>query len=93
VRPFVVEAFVRTMFDYDPAAVLSSVSAPVAALVALGAGDAEARLEELRRTAEARVTAGRAPVRVATFRDAHNLPRYRPADVAAAILGADRFAG
>lgn len=93
VRPFVVEALVRTMFDYDPAAVLPSVSAPVAALVALGAGDAEARLAELRSTAGARVSAGRPPVRVATFRDAHNLLRYRPADVAAAILGADPFAG
>ena len=87
VRPFVVEAIVRTMFAYDPGAVVPSLAAPVAALVALGAGHADARLAELRRTAAARVAAGRDPVRVAGFpADAHNLMRYRPAEVTAAIL-------
>jgi pimeloyl-ACP methyl ester carboxylesterase len=89
VRPHVVEAVVRTMFAYEPAAVLPGVAAPVAALVALGAGDGEARLAELRRTAEARGAAGRASIRTASFpSDAHNLMRYRPAEVTAAILEA-----
>jgi pimeloyl-ACP methyl ester carboxylesterase len=90
VRPHVVEAVVRTMFAYDPAEALAMVPAPVLVLVALGAGDPSAtdlRLSELRRTAEARVAAGRSAVRVAGFPGmAHNLMRYRPADVTAAIL-------
>jgi pimeloyl-ACP methyl ester carboxylesterase len=87
VRPHVVEAMVRTMFDWDPSGGLAAVDAPVAALVALGTGDAAVRLTELRRTADARMTAGRAPLRVLGFPGvAHNLMRYRPADVAAAIL-------
>ena len=90
VRPHVVEAVVRTMFAYDPAAVLAMVRDPVFALVALGAGDSAAtdlRLTELRRTAEARVAAGSSAVRVAGFPGiGHNLMRYRPADVTAAIL-------
>lgn len=90
VRPHVVEAAARTMFAYDPALVLAAVTAPVFALVALGAGDPAAtgaRLEELRRAAAARVAAGGGAVRVAGFpTSGHNLMRYRPADVAAAIL-------
>jgi len=90
VRPHVVEALVRTMFACDPTEVLAAVVAPVFALVALGAGDpatTELRLSELRRTALARVAAGRGPIRVAGFPNTgHNLMRYRPADVTAAIL-------
>lgn len=90
VRPHVVEAAVRTMFAYDPAVVLAAVEAPVFALMALGAGEPAAagvRLAELRRTAVARVAAGRGAIRVAGFPGAgHNLMRYLPADVAAAIL-------
>ncbi len=86
VRPHVVEALVHTMFDWDPADV-SSATAPVAALVALGAGDAAVRLEELRRTADALVAVGSGAIRVTGFPGvAHNLMRYRPADVTAAIL-------
>jgi hypothetical protein len=55
--------------------------------VALGSGDPDARLAELRRTASARVAAGGSAVRVTGFPGvAHNLMRYRPADVTAAIL-------
>lgn len=90
VRPHVVEAAARTMFAYDPADVLAAVAAPVFALLALGAGDPAAtgaRLEELRRAAAARVAAGGDAVRLAGFPTAgHNLMRYRPADVSAAIL-------
>ena len=87
VRPHVVEALVHTMFGWDPADGAAAVSAPVAALVALGAGDPDARLAELRRTADARLAADGVPIRVTGFPGvAHNLMRYRPADVAAAIL-------
>ena len=90
VRPHVVEAVVRTMFDCDPAEVLADVDAPVFALVALGAGDPAAtdlRLAELRRMAVARAASGRGATRVAGFTNVgHNLMRYRPADVSAAIL-------
>lgn len=89
VRPHVVQAAVRTMFRFEPAEVLAAVTAPVTALVALAGGGSTVRLTELRRTAEARAAAGRGPVRVGGFPlDAHNLLRYRPADVTAAILGA-----
>jgi pimeloyl-ACP methyl ester carboxylesterase len=88
VRPFVVDALVRTMFSYEPAAVLPIVEAPTSALVALAGGGASVRLAELARVAQARAAAARAPVRVATFpSDAHNLMRYRPAEVSTAILG------
>ncbi len=89
VRPHVVEAMGRTMFEYEPGIALAGVAAPVVALVASGAGNADARLAELRRTAAMRVAAGHGPIRVASFpSDAHNLMRYRPAEVAAAILDA-----
>lgn len=86
VRPHVVEALVRTMFAYEPADVLPAASAPVLALVALPGASPE-RLDELRRVGAARVAAGHPPIRVAAYPTAaHNLMRYRPADVTAAIL-------
>ncbi len=91
VRPHVVDALVRTMFAWDPAALdgLPAVAAPVTALVALGAGDVDMRLAELRRAADARAAAGGGPMRVSGFPGlGHNLPRYRPADVTASILEA-----
>ena len=89
VRPFVVAALVPTMLAYDPAVVLASVPAPVTALVAMAAGDPGPRLAELRRAGAARVAAGFGPIGVVGFAGAsHNLPRYRPAEVTAAILGA-----
>ncbi len=91
VRPHVIDRITRAMFDYEPASVLAAIDAPVTALVALGAGDADVRLGELRRAAEARVTAGRGPIGVAAFTpEAHNLMRYRPAEVASAILAVAR---
>jgi len=86
VRPFVVESIVRAMFAHDPAPALAAVDAPVIALVALGAGDSGARLAELRRCGEARLAAGRPPIRATGFPDPHNLVRYRPAEVTDAIL-------
>jgi pimeloyl-ACP methyl ester carboxylesterase len=91
VRPHVVEAVVRAMFTYEPGETLARISAPVTALVALASGDPDVRLAELRRTAAARAAAGHGPIRVAGFpSDAHNLVRYRPAEVCAAILAAPR---
>ncbi|HYO42737.1 MAG TPA: alpha/beta hydrolase [Candidatus Limnocylindrales bacterium] len=90
VRPHVIDAVVRSMFGYEPAQVLAAVPAPVTALVAFATGDVDQRLAELRRTAVARAAAGLEPIRVAGFpTDAHNLMRYRPAEVAAAILNAE----
>ncbi|HEY4190349.1 MAG TPA: alpha/beta hydrolase [Candidatus Limnocylindrales bacterium] len=89
VRPHVVEAIVRTMFGYDAAPVLAAVEAPVTALIALGAAENAARLAELRRAGVARGEAGRSPIRLAGYPGiAHNLMRYRPAEVTAAILEA-----
>jgi pimeloyl-ACP methyl ester carboxylesterase len=89
VRPFVLEALVRSMFAYDPAAYLPIIDAPVTALVAQAGGSSGVRRSELERVARMREAAGRAPLAVATFpTHAHNLMRYRPAPVCAAILGA-----
>ena len=89
VRPHVVEAIVRTMFATDPAPVLAAVAAPVVALVALGSGDNEVRLAELRRCADRAGVRGGSPIRLAGYPGAaHNLMRYRPAEVTAAILEA-----
>jgi pimeloyl-ACP methyl ester carboxylesterase len=87
VRPHVVAALARTMLAADPAAWAAEVAAPVTALVALAAGSSEVRLAELRRTAAMRSAAGHGPLRLAGFAsDGHNLMRYRPAEVCAAIL-------
>ncbi len=89
VRPHVVDAIVRTMFAYDPAPVLAAVASRVTALIALGAGDNGPRLAELRRCGEARAANGGTPIRLAGYPGvAHNLMRYRPAEVTAAILAA-----
>ena len=74
---------VRAMFAYHPATLIE-VPAPVVALVA---GDADGtRLEALEAVADERERAGGSAIGVATFPDAgHNLMRYRPAEVAAAI--------
>jgi hypothetical protein len=77
------------MFGYEPAETLAAVGAPVTALVAFATGDPDRRLAELRRAGAARVRAGHGTIAVAGYpADAHNLMRYRPAEVAAAILGA-----
>jgi pimeloyl-ACP methyl ester carboxylesterase len=88
VRPFVVAALAPAVLAYDPAQALAGVDAPVSALVAMAAGDPGPRLAELQRAAAARHAAGRGPIGVAGFDAAHNLPRHRPAEVTAAILGA-----
>jgi pimeloyl-ACP methyl ester carboxylesterase len=92
-RPHAVEACVRTMFGYDPRAALPRVEAPVVALIGADdeAGSRSASLEEV---SAVRVAAGRDPIAVHSFPHVgHNLMRYRPDDVAAAILGFGTVAG
>jgi pimeloyl-ACP methyl ester carboxylesterase len=86
-RPHAVMGAVEAMFGYDPSIVLPSVAAPI---VALRAADDEdgTHTRSLAAAQRALAAAGRPPIRVAAFPDAgHNLMRYRPRAVAAAILG------
>ena len=85
-RPHALEASVRAMFGYEPLATLARVAAPVVALVA-GDDDTGSRGEALTAASMARVGAGLAAIQVVPYDAAgHNLMRYRPADVTAAIL-------
>jgi pimeloyl-ACP methyl ester carboxylesterase len=72
-RPHALEASVRTMFAYDPAAVLPAVRAPIVAVRQSGAPSPAIDGVEIT------VVDVAAP--------GHNLLRYRPADVTAAIVG------
>jgi pimeloyl-ACP methyl ester carboxylesterase len=85
-RPHALEACVRAMFAYDPTEVLARLPAPIVAL--RSADDEEgSRARALAAASAARVSAGRDPIRVEVFeRDGHNLMRYRPDAVSAAIL-------
>jgi pimeloyl-ACP methyl ester carboxylesterase len=85
-RPHAVEASVRTMFGYDPGDLLPRVEAPVVALIAAD-DETGSRSTALARQSAARVTAGRGPIAVRAFQHVgHNLMRYRPDEVTAAIL-------
>ena len=85
-RPHAAAASVRAMFRYDPMVTLAAVSAPVTALVA--ADDEEgSRAKALVVASDARMAAGRSRIQAMSFRhDGHNLMRYRPDAVSAAIL-------
>lgn len=86
IRPHAAEASVRAMFRYDPLAKLAAVGAPV---VALAAADNEegTRAWALDAASRARVAAGRSLIASTSFgHDGHNLMRYRPEAVSAAIL-------
>jgi pimeloyl-ACP methyl ester carboxylesterase len=87
-RPHAIEASVRAMFSYDPVATLAAIEAPIVALTAAD-DEAGSRRRALARASDARIAAGRPAIDVAAFgRDGHNLMRYRPREVAAAILAA-----
>lgn len=78
-RPHALEACVRAMFTYRPRAVLAAVAAPIVAVVRRTAGEddpaGDAALDDL-------------PVRsIQVDAPGHNLMRYRPDEVTAAILG------
>jgi pimeloyl-ACP methyl ester carboxylesterase len=85
-RPHATEASVRAMFTYDPVATLRAVDAPI---IALRATDDEgaSRAAALAIASAAREAAGRGAIASVAFEhDGHNLMRYRPREVAAAIL-------
>jgi len=84
-RPHAFEGSVRAMFEYDPTATLGAIDTPVVALVA--ADPDGQRGAALQAVTAARLAAGRDPIDVASFEhDGHNLMRYRPEAVTAAIL-------
>ena len=86
-RPHALEACVRAMFDYGPLDVVPFVQAPVVALVAAD-DETGSRARALAEVSAARVAAGRDPIASVSFpHDGHNLMRYRPGEVSAAILG------
>ena len=85
-RPHAVAGSVEAMFGYDPLVALPSVEAPIVVLQAADDGE-RTHGRALADAQRAVVAAGRSPMGVATLPDAgHNLMRYRPREVAAAIL-------
>jgi hypothetical protein len=85
-RPHALEASVRAMFGYDPGSAIDAVRAPIIALRA-ASDDTGARADALAQHVSVRVAAGRPPIETFAFEgDGHNLMRYRPAEVTAAIL-------
>ncbi len=88
-RPHVLEACVRTMFAYDPVATLAAVEAPIIALSAAVSGDDAPGVADhaLASASAAREATGGSTIRRVSFgHDGHNLMRYRPDSVSAAIL-------
>jgi pimeloyl-ACP methyl ester carboxylesterase len=85
-RPHVLAACVEAMYAYRPLETLAAVEAPVVALVA-GPDPDGRRSAALAAADRARRAAGRSSIGSRRF-DAvgHNLMRYRPVDVAAAVL-------
>jgi pimeloyl-ACP methyl ester carboxylesterase len=85
-RPHATEASVRAMFDYVPAPSLVAVPAPVIAMIAAD-DETQTRARQLAAVSAARTQAGRGAMSIASFpHDGHNLMRYRPREVAAAVL-------
>lgn len=88
-RPHVLEASVRTMFRYDPVATLRDVTASITLLAAAASPDDGPGVREraLAAVEAARDGAGQPGIRTVRFpHDGHNLMRYRPDAVSAAIL-------
>jgi pimeloyl-ACP methyl ester carboxylesterase len=84
-RPHALVACVRTMFAYRPEPVLAGVRAPIVAVRRITPGDETAAAPGSRAQASAAAVAGLTVVDVAA--PGHNLLRYRPDEVTAAILG------
>jgi pimeloyl-ACP methyl ester carboxylesterase len=85
-RPHATEATVRAMFEYEPSDVLAEVEADVTALVALD-DETRTRSRALAAASTDREAAGRSPIRAVVFGSVgHNLMRYRPREVAAALV-------
>jgi pimeloyl-ACP methyl ester carboxylesterase len=87
-RPHATEATVRAMFEYEPADVLPEIDASITALVAAD-DETRSRSRALAAVSADRQATGRSPIRaIALGALGHNLMRYRPREVAAAILAA-----
>ena len=85
-RPHALAGSVAAMFAYRPEETLAAVAAPIAALAA-AENEAGTRMAALATVERALASAGRPPIRVATFPGAgHNLMRYHPVEVTAAML-------
>jgi pimeloyl-ACP methyl ester carboxylesterase len=85
-RPHALQASVRAMFGYDPVSTLARIAAPVVALIAAD-DEVAGRARALGVASAARVAARLDPIAVTPFaHDGHNLMRYRPEAVGAAIL-------
>ncbi len=90
VRPHALAGSVEAIFAYDPTATLLAVEAPIVAIVA-GGEEAQGKRAALARVEDARWAAGLAAIGVVDLGNVgHNLMRYRPAEVSAAILAAAR---
>lgn len=90
-RPHALEACVRAMFTYDPIATLTAISAPITALMAAD-DDGGSRAAALDAVSAARQAAARGPIEAVSFGDdGHNLMRYRPGEVSAAVASVDRL--
>ncbi len=85
VHPHTLAGSVRAMWSYDPAAVLPTLAAPIAALVARD--EDGSRAAALRDVGRRRLEAGRTPILALSFPGrGHNLARNEPGAVAAAVL-------
>jgi pimeloyl-ACP methyl ester carboxylesterase len=82
-RPHALEAAVRTMFGYRPSAILAGVGAPVVAIRRITPGD-ESAASSGEADAMPAVPGGLTVIDVPA--PGHNLLRYRPDEVTAAIL-------
>ena len=90
VRPHALAGSVEAIFAYDPVATLVRVPARITAVIA-GSEDATARRAALDEVNRARRATGLPAIRpVDLAPSGHNLMRYRPAELSAAILAADR---
>jgi pimeloyl-ACP methyl ester carboxylesterase len=90
VRPHALAGSVAAIFAYDPIATLLAVEVPIVAIVA-GGEEAQGKRAALARVEDAGRAAGLAAIGVVDLGNVgHNLMRYRPAEVSAAILAAAR---
>jgi pimeloyl-ACP methyl ester carboxylesterase len=88
IHPHALAGSVGALWAYDPADVLTAVDAEIVALAARD-DDAGRHLAGLREMAAARAAGGRSPIRAASFPGlGHNLMRYVPGAVVAAIRAA-----
>ena len=86
VRPHAMERSVEAIFAYRPADVLPALEVPIVAVIAADDEDGT-KSAALAAVDAACRAAGRSPIAVVRFpADGHNLPRYRPAELAGVIL-------